>query len=333
MTKEKTAAIIGAGVGGMSCARILRSKGWTVKLFDKGRRPGGRLSTRTHRLGESEREQFDHGAQYFSARSEPFKKELQGWLKAGQAALWEGRFVRGSERASLEDEDLQRPRYVGAPAMDTVAYAMAEGLDITLETRISALKKGAEGTELVDESGQSHGCYETVILNMPPEQALALLESVPTAWRGLAEKAVMEPCWALMTVWEQPLPLDFDGARLEDQAMSWVGRNSSKPGRGEAESWVIHGSPSWTRDHLELSREDAGDLLLKEFQRWAGVDQSPLRARAHRWRYAQASEKAGPDFLYDEESGLGACGDWCHHGTVEGAWRSGYELGLQLTVG
>ncbi|MDF1667935.1 MAG: FAD-dependent oxidoreductase, partial [Planctomycetota bacterium] len=108
------------------------------------------------------------------------------------------------------------------------------------------------------------------------------------------------------------------------------GRNSSKPERGEQESWVIHGSPEWTRENLDLSKEDAGEKLLDEFCRWAGILERPIRARAHRWRYAQASTKAGPDCLYDPEMGLGACGDWCHYGTVEGAWRSGFEMAKTL---
>ena len=38
-------AIIGAGVAGLACAERLDSLGATTQLFDKGKRPGGRLST------------------------------------------------------------------------------------------------------------------------------------------------------------------------------------------------------------------------------------------------------------------------------------------------
>ena len=41
-----TIAIVGAGIAGLSCADRLRAAGWAVTLFDKGRAPGGRLSTR-----------------------------------------------------------------------------------------------------------------------------------------------------------------------------------------------------------------------------------------------------------------------------------------------
>lgn len=41
-----TVAIIGAGMAGLSCARALVQAGVAVELFDKGRGPGGRMSTR-----------------------------------------------------------------------------------------------------------------------------------------------------------------------------------------------------------------------------------------------------------------------------------------------
>jgi predicted NAD/FAD-dependent oxidoreductase len=59
-------AIIGAGMAGLACADALKEAGHNVALFDKGRGPGGRMSTRRMEtpLGEVA---FDHGAQYFTA--------------------------------------------------------------------------------------------------------------------------------------------------------------------------------------------------------------------------------------------------------------------------
>lgn len=37
---------IGAGMAGLSCAQALRRQGHAVVLFDKGRGPGGRMSSR-----------------------------------------------------------------------------------------------------------------------------------------------------------------------------------------------------------------------------------------------------------------------------------------------
>jgi len=66
-------AILGGGVAGLSAARELRRHGIDVKLFDKSRGVGGRMSTRY--AGDWE---FDHGAQYFTAQDarlmRPFRR-------------------------------------------------------------------------------------------------------------------------------------------------------------------------------------------------------------------------------------------------------------------
>ena len=69
-------ACIGAGVAGLSAAIGLAEGGSEVTLFDKGRGAGGRLSTRrtATALGEV---RFDHGAQFFTARSQSFASAVQ----------------------------------------------------------------------------------------------------------------------------------------------------------------------------------------------------------------------------------------------------------------
>ena len=51
-------AVIGAGISGLFAARTLQDHGMTVKVFEKGRGVGGRMSTRRINGGAT----FDHGA-------------------------------------------------------------------------------------------------------------------------------------------------------------------------------------------------------------------------------------------------------------------------------
>ncbi|MFO8005299.1 NAD(P)-binding protein [Thioalkalivibrio sp.] len=60
-------AIIGAGRAGLSAANRLREAGADCTVFEKSRGLGGRMATR--RVGSL---QFDHGAQYFTARGARF---------------------------------------------------------------------------------------------------------------------------------------------------------------------------------------------------------------------------------------------------------------------
>ena len=118
-------AVIGAGMAGLAAATALTRGGEDVRLFDKGRGPGGRMATRRVKLGEAEIA-FDHGAQYFTARSPEFRDVVDSWMRAGTAAEWgEG-------------------RYVGTPAMNSVIRAMAAPLEVTWGAQVGAIE-GAPG--------------------------------------------------------------------------------------------------------------------------------------------------------------------------------------------
>jgi len=58
------AAIVGAGLAGLSCARTLRRAGFFVEVFEQDSIIGGRLATT--RIGG---DTFDHGAQYLTTHS------------------------------------------------------------------------------------------------------------------------------------------------------------------------------------------------------------------------------------------------------------------------
>ena len=81
-------AVLGAGLSGLTCARRLTEQQHTVKVFEKARGPGGRMSTR--RAGPL---RFDHGAQYFTVRDTRFAAAVERWRAAGIVAAWEGRIV------------------------------------------------------------------------------------------------------------------------------------------------------------------------------------------------------------------------------------------------
>ena len=59
--------IIGSGIAGLAAGQLLQKAGHNPLILDKGRRVGGRMSTR--RAGEF---LFNHGAQFVTARSVAF---------------------------------------------------------------------------------------------------------------------------------------------------------------------------------------------------------------------------------------------------------------------
>lgn len=160
---------------------------------------------------------------------------------------------------------------------------------------------------------------------MPAPQAAALLQGAHEPLQRLAAAAEMEPCWALMTVYDRdPLP-QFDAAFCNQPVLSWVCAEHRKPGRADTACWVLHAQAAWSLEHLEDSPQAVEQALLEAFA-GLGARGAPRQVVAHRWRYARGALPAAGPAAWDAAAGLGLCGDWLCGGRIEGAWRSGQAL-------
>lgn len=316
-------AVIGAGIAGLAAAGELAARGLRPVVFDKGRGPGGRVSTR--RAGAFS---FDHGAQYFTARESGFRARVDAWLAAGAVARWDARIVafeNGTRRTSSDPI----ARYVGTPEMNALPKHLAHGLDVRCGVRVAHAEFRERRWHLRDEHQAPLGEFEALIATLPHGQFVELLgPASPLAARAAA--SVVEPCWAILAGFDAPLDADFDAAFCNAPALSWSARNSSKPGRSSAESWVLHATPAWTRAHLEEPKELVAAALLREFEHLTGLRlPTPAHLDAHRWRYALPAPVAHPERAssepawLDPERQLALAGDACVGGRVEGAFTSG----------
>jgi hypothetical protein len=318
-------AVIGAGMSGLTLARVLTDAGLPVKVFDKGRSPAGRLATRRKDGGT-----FDHGAQYFTARDPLFLGLVRTWEEAGHVAEWNGRFGTLENGVAAQKDD-GPVRYVGVPGMSAVVHPLANGVDVRCGTRVERVAREGHGWALTSETGEALGHFDVVVAAVPAPQAVPLLAGAPTLAARAAE-ARLEPCWAVMASFEAPVPLPLDGVFIHGSALSWASREGSKPGRPAGERWVLHGTPEFTRAHLEETPEAVAPRLIEAFAQATGLKPQPREAVAHRWRYALPSPPLEENALFDASVGLGACGDWCGGPRVEGAFLSGVALARQLAA-
>jgi renalase len=311
-------AIIGAGMSGLSAAEVLSRSGRTVRLFDKGRSAGGRMATRRTSVNGADLT-FDHGAQYFTARSPEFRAEVSNWLERGVAARWD----------DDPPESKANERYIGAPCMNSVLKAMAAPLDVSWSAEVAAIE-GKPGTwSLRFPDGSKAGQFETVIVAVPAEQAATLLAPVSPALSANAQKVRSEPCWAVMLAYAQPTRIVSRSFEPEDGPLVWTARNSSKFGRTDAETWVLHARPDWSAAHIEAPPEKVAEQLVDSFREQTGAGE-PDFAQAHRWRYARVAQPLGTPFQHEAASGLATCGDWHLGARVEAAWTSGRLLAAEL---
>ena len=138
-----------------------------------------------------------------------------------------------------------------------------------------------------------------------------------------------------MLVFDRPVRhrLDADAIRYADHALDFIAHNSAKPGRPGGETWVVHASAAWTRDHLELEPSDAAQRLWHIARtEWSDAP-DPTDIVAHRWRYARVEVPLGAPFGRGSTcSELYVCGDWCIAGRLEGAFASGDAVSREILL-
>lgn len=319
-------AIVGAGLAGVCLARAVAGRA-DVTLLEKSRGFGGRMATRY--AGSFD---FDHGAQYFTVRSERFRSELEPLLASGLVRPWRGRMVRLRPGSEPEDAPPHATRFVASPRMNALVEELAADLDVRLSVQVTGLEQRASGWHLNDAEGGMHGPFDWVVSSAPAVQTAAL---APTGFSGApALDAVrMRGNFTLMLGFETRVEPGWAGASVENSLLGWIAVNASKPGRPPGMSLVVQSTNAWAETHLEDDRDTVQAAMVAALKDLTGIDGGgAAHVSLHRWRYADTPVPAGQPFLMDEATRFAACGDWCLKGRVEAAFTSGTALAEALPV-
>ena len=306
--------VVGAGMAGLSAAQQIRAAGLRVLVLEKSRGIGGRMATR-----RTDAAQWDHGAQYFTARSAVFRRQVAHWLRAKAIARWEAPVGVWSGQRLKSSSPQQR--FVGVPTMNAPLHQLAEQLDIQLSTQVTAIER-LDGIWQVRADSTSWFSPQLVIA-LPAPQAAGLIPPIHPSY-AIAAQTTMQPCWALMLSSEQAIELPFAGIFIHESPLSWIAHDSSKAARN-GQHWLLHASAEWSQAHLDDSAEQVSTLLGAEFnrllQQWGQAPATGQSAMPHRWRYARGNTEN--NVMPSAQDGLVVAGDWLAGGRVEGAYLSG----------
>lgn len=339
-------AVVGAGLSGLSAARELWRAGTEVTVFERGRGPGGRAARR-----RAEGFEFDHGAQYFTARTPDFAALTEDWVSRGVAAQWRPALAT-ARGGALRPKTSSTTRYVGVPGMSALGRDLAADVDLHLGARVtgarvtdtrvaragagrgwmlSAARTDTSGGHPAEE--ETHGPFDALILACTPAQGLPLLDVEP-AFADRARGLAFEPVWAVLLGFDRAPDIAAEGIFIDHAALSWAARNDAKPGRGGGPAWVLHASSGWSTGREEEPPERILAELPPAFEEATGVRlPEPVYAAAHRWRYARPRRALDAGFLWDAGHSVGMCGDWCNGARVEGAFSSGLQLARRILGG
>lgn len=319
-------AVIGAGLAGAYLAQQLNSCGIQVTVFEKSRGTGGRLSS--CRLGDTS---ADLGAPYFHCDTQEFADWLSNqsvidtWTPATQ---------------DFSGKELTPESYfIGQPRQSVLTRQLLADPQLMTQTRVGyiwpELEAGQQTVLLRDEQGKALGSFDGAIVTAPAQQAAKLLEAVPR-FSKQADEIGYEISWvAVLEIAGDTFAIEADLIIGEHPILARCVRDSAKPGRQEGgnSTWFIEANSAWSKTHQDSDTEMVTQRLIDAFSAQLSGPVEIRSQRIHRWLYSRHNtpeDSKHSGFLWDEQSRIGACGDWLMAQDAEGAWLSAAALAAHI---
>lgn len=337
--------IIGGGLSGLTAAdRLLRRPDGLdpteVAVVERSPTVGGRLATR--RIGEAT---LDHGAQFFTVRTDDFRADVDRWLAAGVVEEW----CRGF---GVVDG---YPRYRAAGGMNQLARrlgaSLAEaGVAVATGRRVSALRPRDGGWRVdYDEPSAEITAGEgpvtdvpALIVTPPVPQALALLESGGTTLSPASASTLRSLTYhrviALLTVLDRRPELPPPGAlqRPDDPTFTFVADNQAK-GISAVPAVTFHTAHARSADLWSATDDEIVDALLPTARDLVAPAQI-VELEVKRWRYTGPVHPHPDPCFVATVAGepvpgpLVFAGDGFGGSKMEGAYLSGLAAADAVTI-
>lgn len=309
-------AVIGAGISGLVLARKLQPFA-DITIFEKSRGVGGRIATRY--VGPYH---FDHGAQFFIAKTAAFRAFLEPLIEAGVLQQWHARFAEfsGSHLLRQVQWGEQKPHYIGVPGNNAIGKYLATGLNVQKHTCVERCTHDGRW-QLFDEHDGHLGSFDWVVVTTPAAQAIPLIPAdLVLSWQ-LADVHMLG-CFSLMLGFSSPIELPFDAALVRDADISWISVNSSKPGRAGDFTMLVHSTNTWADAHINDDKHEVQAYLCEQTRMVTGIHVAQAKhADVQTWRYANIGRQKR-SLAFDPDRQIAACGDWAIQGRVEAAFTS-----------
>ena len=315
-------AVIGGGISGIACARVLHGVDIDVVVYDRGHALGGRMATRTMRETglPYDGRVVDVGASYLTAKDARFRTVVDDWVARGLGREWTRTFEIDGEAASATGP----VRYAAPRGLRSLVEDLAVDLRAVLNPcEVSAVVRTRDGV-LVDAER-----FDVAVLAMPGPQASDLLGYDEPLARLLATER-WDPVLALVAAYDERTWTPFDAVFVNDSAvLSFVADDGRRRG-DEAPVLVAHSGPVLAARHLDDPRQ-AIPLMLAALAAVIDDHTAPTWVDVRRWSLARPRTRHDEPFSFDGV--LGACGDaWGEAPRVETAWTSGTSLGREIAT-
>ncbi|HKK18881.1 MAG TPA: FAD-dependent oxidoreductase [Opitutales bacterium] len=307
--------IIGAGISGLLCATELQRAGLSVRVVDKGRGFGGRMSTRRMAGGR-----LDHGAQFFTVRDQRFRAYVDEWLEAGIIREW----FRHSPQDSKPEG---YPRYCGIHGMTDAPKYLAGSLQVERSERIIELSREVDTWVVRSDSGSQYTAGYLVV-TAPAPQALSLLDTTGLKYAGESEARLRAIRYAkglaTLAILDGPSALPEGGfIQLFTSPLAWMADNRVKKISPEVTAVTIHADAEFAEAHWDSPDELRGQLMLEAAAPLLGS--KVVEFDCHRWGFTSPLNPWHEKHFTNASLRLTLAGDSFGGARVEGAALSGIE--------
>jgi renalase len=269
---------------------------------------------------------LDHGAQFFTVRTDEFATQVEQWQQAGLVGVWSEGF------GDPADGGDGHPRYVGTRGMNALAKDLATGLDVRCSSMVFAVRPGsASPWEVVVDDGTVLAC-DAAVVTCPLPQTFSLLFEVGVETPRELIGDDYDRTIALLAVLDRPGAVAAPGGlqrdRLEGSIWSFVGDNAAK-GVSPVPAITFHATPAWSEQHWESDPEVTAAALLVEARPFVG-HAAIVDHQVKRWRFATPRFVWPEPCWHDDDGRLVLAGDAFDGPRMEGAFRSGLAAARHL---
>ena len=302
--------VVGAGMSGLAGAARLADRGHTVTVLDKGRSPGGRLATR--RIGTAT---LDHGAQFFTVRSDQFGQFVAPHLDSGLVREWCHGF-------GVDDG---YPRYAVTGGMNALAKVVASPMDVRTGQMVFAIRRAPRDTALrwavVVDDGTVLSA-DALIVTCPLPQSYSLLVTAEVELPTELIRTDYDRTIALLLTLDRPSAMHAPGGlQRPNEQLSFVCDNRLK-GISATDALTVHASAAWSEARWEDPPDALEAALTDEAAGFIGAA-TVTAAQVKKWRFA-TPRTLWPEPCWTSPDGtLALAGDAFAGPRIEGAVMSG----------
>lgn len=305
---NKSVAIVGAGLSAAVCAKALNGLVKKITVFETLPYVGGRLY-----LSETL-----STTPSLTVSTPFFQQIVERWVIDGLVCERNAWHVEISA-AEINTLNASEAEYIIKPNAVSLVKHLLNDSSVELNVEVSDIEKRGDQWQLFDFDGGYLGLFDSVIFSAATPAQYDLVRS-----SDLLSKQFKQIQYS--SVWSVVLDLDEDMSVAYDNAI-FMGSALSSCFYDDTHSLVLIATPEWSEKYSALPASQAAEKLQSIFCDLTQTNKKDIQSSiAKFWAYKTPINILGEDCLFDETTGLGACGDWCTAARIEGAVLSGFSI-------